>query len=116
MGGLIWLAVLVGGIGWVIFWVTCTENGRKAEAQRKALQASKRQNQTRPTHKTTISQAGVRSGSGGLACPKCGGSQFKARRSSAARAAVITTGVAGALATKKTQVTCETCGTRFARG
>jgi DNA-directed RNA polymerase subunit RPC12/RpoP len=45
----------------------------------------------------------------GLKCPKCGGTQFKAKRSVAGKMAV------GVLA-PKTQVKCETCGTMFKRG
>ena len=57
-------------------------------------------------------------------CPKCGGEQFKARRSGRARfgiggATVATGGLAGAVAfgaTKKTKVECVTCGTVYDRG
>jgi hypothetical protein len=45
----------------------------------------------------------------GLACPRCGGSQFKARRSKKGILAV------GVLA-PKTQVQCVACGAKFKRG
>lgn len=59
----------------------------------------------------------------GLACPRCGGTGFKARRSTGARAGIVTTtvatgglgGLAAAGVTKQKQVTCVTCGARYAR-
>lgn len=68
-----------------------------------------------------ISQVANR-GAGVLACPVCGGGQFKARRSKAGRglvaAATITTGIGGVAAaavTKQKQVQCVTCGTKYKR-
>ena len=72
-----------------------------------------------------ISEVGRPSSGSGLACPNCGGAQFKARRSGAARvgivgATVLTGGLAGpvvaAAVTKQTRVTCVTCGTVYLRG
>lgn len=58
--------------------------------------------------KKAISRVGVRSEVGGLACPQCGGTQFKAKRSKGAKIA------AGLLAPKR-RVRCETCGTEYLR-
>jgi hypothetical protein len=57
---------------------------------------------------TPISEAGDR-GDAGLACPKCGGTQFKAKRSAKGK-------VAAGLLAPKTQVRCVTCGTTYRRG
>lgn len=51
----------------------------------------------------------------GIRCPKCGGSQFKARRSNLKRAALAPLVVATPL-TKQNQVQCVTCGAKFKRG
>ena len=55
-----------------------------------------------------ISTVGVQGG-GGLQCPKCGGSQFKAKRSAGGK---MTLGVLA----PKTRVKCVTCGTQYTRG
>jgi O-antigen ligase len=55
-----------------------------------------------------ISKVGVR-GAAGLGCPKCGGAQFKAKRSGVGKVGL------GLLA-PKTRVRCVTCGTQFVRG
>lgn len=62
-----------------------------------------------------ISTTGDRS-SGALACPKCGGTQFKAKRSKGAKALLIPTVGMGALLAKKSRVKCVTCGTEYMRG
>lgn len=52
----------------------------------------------------------------GLACPKCGGQQFTAKRSKTGKTVgVVTLGV-GAVLAPKTQVRCVTCGTMYKRG
>lgn len=52
----------------------------------------------------------------GLACPKCGGTQFTAKRSVKGKVIGIgTIGVAGLIA-PKSQVKCVTCGTMYKRG
>lgn len=48
-------------------------------------------------------------------CPHCGGSQFKARRTKAARWGIFATGAAGAVVTKQKKVQCVTCGTIYDR-
>jgi hypothetical protein len=55
-----------------------------------------------------ISKVGVQGGAG-LQCPKCGGTQFKAKRSAGGKMAL------GVLA-PKTRVRCVTCGTQYTRG
>lgn len=55
-----------------------------------------------------ISKVGVQ-GAGGLACPKCGGTQFKAKRSAGGKVGL------GLLA-PKTRVKCVTCGAQYTRG
>jgi hypothetical protein len=55
-----------------------------------------------------ISQVGVKS-AGGLACPKCGGTNFTAKRSVGGKVGL------GLLA-PKTRVRCVTCGATFTRG
>lgn len=52
----------------------------------------------------------------GVACPKCGGAQFKTRRSTRARWGVAATGLVGLAATSQKQVQCVTCGTKYGRG
>jgi DNA-directed RNA polymerase subunit RPC12/RpoP len=51
----------------------------------------------------------------GLRCPKCGGQQFKARRSNSRRLALVPVAVLMPL-TSKNQVQCVTCGQKFRRG
>jgi hypothetical protein len=81
--------------------------------------------------KKNLSEVATRTESG-LLCPKCGGSTFKARRSTGQRAGLtgallagmLTGGVAAvgwlaagaAGAARATRVTCVTCGTVFNRG
>lgn len=74
------------------------------------------------TVRAPISQVGDRS-SGVLACPKCGGAQFKAKRRGLAKgaawaAAPITLGLTAAAmaAIPKTRVQCVTCKTEYLRG
>lgn len=55
-----------------------------------------------------ISKVGVK-GQAGLACPKCGGTQFKAKRSAGGKVGL------GLLA-PKTRVRCVTCGAQYTRG
>lgn len=55
-----------------------------------------------------ISKVGVK-GQTGLACPKCGGTSFKAKRSAGGKLGL------GLLA-PKTRVKCATCGAQYTRG
>ena len=62
-----------------------------------------------------LSDVGAQVG-GALTCPKCGGTQFTAKRSNTGKAVgFVTLGVGGLLA-PKSQVKCVTCGTMFKRG
>jgi ribosomal protein S27AE len=54
--------------------------------------------------------------SGQLACPKCGGTQFHARRSNTKRLIGAATVGAASLLTSRSQVQCVTCGAKFKRG
>jgi hypothetical protein len=58
-------------------------------------------------HRQTFTQASTDG-----ACPKCGGTQFTAKR---AKKGFVLVGV-GALAAPKSQLKCVTCGTMFKRG
>ena len=62
-----------------------------------------------------ISEVGDR-GQGVLACPVCGGTSFKAKRSAGAKIGLGLTIGLGALLAPKTRVKCETCGTEYLRG
>jgi DNA-directed RNA polymerase subunit RPC12/RpoP len=55
-----------------------------------------------------ISKVGIKGGTG-VQCPKCGGTQFKAKRSAGGKVGL------GVLA-PKTRVRCVTCGTQYTRG
>jgi len=61
-----------------------------------------------------LSRVGDRSG-GGLACPKCGGNQFKAKRSRGVKVALAPVAILIAAA-PKTRVKCVTCGEEYLRG
>ena len=52
----------------------------------------------------------------GLACPKCGGMQFKAKRGGLGKLVGVATAGVGTLAMPKRWVKCETCGTEYQRG
>jgi hypothetical protein len=64
-----------------------------------------------PCRATKISQVGQKTAAG-LACPKCGGTQFKATRKTSTKLAL---GMASMLGQAR-WVTCVTCGTRYQRG
>ena len=61
-----------------------------------------------------ISQVGDRTPAG-LACPKCGGTNFKAKRSRGAKILLAPIPIAIAAA-PKSRVKCVTCGTEYQRG
>jgi hypothetical protein len=52
----------------------------------------------------------------GLACPKCGGTQFVAKRSNKGKVVGFATLGVGGLVAPKSQVKCVTCGTMYKRG
>lgn len=62
-----------------------------------------------------LSKVGATTGNG-LACPKCGGSQFTAKRSKKGKVIGFATVGVGGLVAPKSQVKCVTCGTMFKRG
>jgi DNA-directed RNA polymerase subunit RPC12/RpoP len=62
-----------------------------------------------------ISKRGVQT-PGGLACPKCGSTQFKAKRSAGAKLLGALTLGLGALLAPKTRVRCVACGREYVRG
>jgi ssDNA-binding Zn-finger/Zn-ribbon topoisomerase 1 len=80
-----------------------------------ALDAYIAREKGKPSRKRKISSAGVKTESG-VACPKCGGGQFKARRSTAGRLGIVATGLLAVPLTRQKQVQCVTCGTKYARG
>lgn len=71
------------------------------------------QKESRPTG--ALSEVG-RTDDGGLRCPNCGGTQFKAKRSGKAKVIGGLTVGLGALAAPKSRVKCVTCGEEFKRG
>jgi predicted RNA-binding Zn-ribbon protein involved in translation (DUF1610 family) len=62
-----------------------------------------------------LSEVGTQTGDG-LKCPKCGGTQFTAKRSKKGKVIGFTTLGVGGLVAPKSQVKCVTCGTMFKRG
>lgn len=73
-----------------------------------------------PKGKARISEVGDKTDAG-LACPKCGGTQFKVKRSGmqklgALAAAPITLGASAVILAKGTRVACVACGTVYKRG
>lgn len=62
-----------------------------------------------------LSKAGDRT-TGILACPRCGGTTFKARRSRETKLIGILTLGIGTLLLPKRRVRCESCGKTFRRG
>jgi hypothetical protein len=62
-----------------------------------------------------LSSAGVKT-SHGLSCPKCGGTQFTAKRSNTGKVIGFATLGVGGLIAPKSQVKCVTCGLKFKRG
>jgi len=122
---MVWIVVL-GFVACVVaygVWSATTEDGRayavKVAARAADRKAGKLSHQLDRGGRVSarISTVGTKSEAGGLACPRCGGTHFKARRSRAARyGGGVTLGVATLLVTKQKQVTCVTCGTRYDRG
>jgi hypothetical protein len=101
VAALIWLlgvfvAFGAGGVGWGVFVLVAGLGLSLGVAKAVGDNANK------------ISNVGSRA-SGGLQCPKCGGSRFRAKRSAGGKLGL------GLLA-PKTRVKCETCGTQYTRG
>jgi len=101
----------------VLFAVAVVVEVRKQQkmppGERAAYQAEIRQK--RGTRHQRISEAAVHT-PGGLTCPKCGGAQFKARRSNTKRVTLAATAAIATPLTRQNQVQCVTCGTKFKRG
>ena len=127
--GAIFLVAILGAA----YYYGVTEKGKAAaekarqEQEEKKKAKLRRELDSKPGGKVhaPLSEVGSKSPDGtGLACPKCGGAQFKARRSGAARAGIVGTtiatggvgGIVAAGATKQKRVTCVTCGTVYVRG
>lgn len=62
-----------------------------------------------------ITDAGRTEG-GTLACPRCGGASFKAKRSLPSKVVTVATVGVGALVVPKRWVKCQTCGATYKRG
>lgn len=62
-----------------------------------------------------ISRAGQTAG-GTLACPKCGGASFKAKRSLPSKIITVCTFGLATLIVPKRWVKCQTCGATYKRG
>ncbi|HEX8770154.1 MAG TPA: hypothetical protein VF711_05235 [Acidimicrobiales bacterium] len=134
MGAVVWILVGIGTITavvWYAVWFSKLSPERKAEmrrqaearrqqqqvAQRSKAIAEQRSKETKGTigHRQPISKAGVRN-EAGLACPRCGGAQFTAKRSVKGKTVGIATLGVGGLIAPKSQVKCVTCGAMFKRG
>lgn len=127
-GAVVWIVIGVaalGFVGLVIQQSFKTPEERQAVIDRheanRAARNSKQLN-SGATVRRNISEVGNQTHVG-LQCPRCGGMQFKARRSKAARAGVAVStiafpplGAAAVAATKKKRVQCVTCGTVYDRG
>jgi hypothetical protein len=70
----------------------------------------------RATRVRKLSKASVHDTTGVPHCPKCGGTQFKARRSNTKRFVGAATIGVGTVLTSRSQVQCVTCGAKFRRG
>lgn len=91
------------------------QKAAEAEARVDPAVREKRERKRNDPAGKKISEVGDRSDAG-LACPKCGGTQFKAKRRGAAKLATGATLGVGALLVPKTRVKCVTCGTEYVRG
>lgn len=96
----VWVAV-----GLLVLWLFGTESGRTWAGNARLARARKRP--------STISSVGTHAdGGGGLACPKCGGTQFKAGRRAGTKVAFGAMSLLG----QAKHVRCVTCGTQYIRG
>lgn len=94
-----WGIVIVGVILWLAW---------------KSTNSTPSSTETRDSRK--LSNAGHHTPDGILTCPRCGGTNFKAKRSAAAKVGLGLTIGLGALLAPKTRVKCVTCGKEFLRG
>lgn len=102
VAGVIFIVAIVA----VIYFLGFTSQGKAVRDWWSKGRARNRQR--------TISQVGVKSaGTGaGLACPKCGGTQFKVRRRTSTKLAFGAMSLLG----QAKHVRCVTCGTEYRRG
>ena len=66
--------------------------------------------------KKKLSKVADKAEGGGVACPKCGGTQFEPKRSFKGKAIGVATIGVGAVLAPKSRVRCVTCGKEFKRG
>jgi hypothetical protein len=106
----VWEIIIVVFIIAAFYWFLGTDSGRNFRKQVKLAEESKGAKPKAPP----ISRVGVKnSGRGtGLACPKCGGTQFKVGRKTSTK---LLLGFASLLGQAK-WVRCVTCGEQFRRG
>lgn len=103
-------AIFLGGYG---IYFGFTKRGRKSWSLTQEVERRNRQVQRerRTADRSKLSEVGVKTPAG-LACPKCGGTQFKAGRKASTKLAF---GFASLLGEAQ-HVRCVTCGTRYLRG
>lgn len=97
------------------FFESLRQGAEEGKANREAKEAAKREARAADPSKRRFSEVSTDG-----ACPKCGGTSFKAKRSArgkllAAGAALVVTPVALAAA-PKSRVRCVTCKTEYLRG
>lgn len=127
------LPLLVGGVIFAVWKYqsnkrkleSMTPEERAAEVEKRAArrQAMKQLAQARRAHRvatasrlhSNISEVAQHT-QAGLACPRCGGTQFRAKRSRLAKAALVPTVGVGVLLAPKHWVKCVTCGAEYKRG
>lgn len=113
MAGAVWALVFVVLFVVGVWWWSTLSDERKDEIRqeqknRTSAKRDKRAGAGKVGLRQPISTAG-KMGPAGLACPRCGSTQFTAKRSMKGKLA------AGVLA-PKTQVRCVACGAMYKRG
>lgn len=86
-----------------------SENGRRIRREMRAETIQHRLDTGAPGARKPLSKVGAKTATGELACPKCGSTQFTAKRSMLGK-------VGFGLLAVKSQVRCVACGTMFRRG
>lgn len=90
---------------------------QKASAANKKAKEQDKKISGKVGHRQKVSDVGVRgTGGAGLACPRCGSTQFTAKRSNTGKAFGFATLGVGGLIAPKSQVKCVACGAMFKRG
>src|SRR5437879_3541954 len=91
--------------------------GLARDEARAAHHAAKLRGETAVGPHKRLSEVGAHGTDGTLRCPRCGGTNFTAKRSGGGKATGLAVlGIGGALLARKTQVRCVTCGATFKRG